>query len=104
MAVVADAAAACRDEPEHGGDRDVLEEQDREHEVGLVVGQAAEVDQGLHRDGARRDVDAGRERERRERRAEGGEADDEAEAAFDEEVERLLRDRRGARCGRAARR
>ena len=44
-AVSADAAAARRDESEHRGDRDVLEEEDREHEVGLVVREAPEVDQ-----------------------------------------------------------
>ena len=48
---------AAAGEGEHEGDRDVLDDQDRQHEVGLVVGQPAEVDQPLdgHRRG--RDVD-----------------------------------------------
>ena len=79
-AVDADAPAARRDEAEHGGDRDVLEEQDREHEVGLVVGQATEVAQRLDCDRARRHVDARRDDDRREAEPERRDADERARA------------------------
>ena len=80
------AAAAGRDEAEHGRDRDVLEEEDREHEVGLVVGQPAEVGQRLDRDRARRDVDARGDDERGEAEAERRDADEEPEAGVDDEI------------------
>ena len=82
------AAAAGRDEPDHGRDRDVLEEQDGEDEVGLVVGEAPEVRQRLDRDRARRHVDAGGDHERGEAPAEGRDADQEPQAEVDDEVGR----------------
>src|SRR6188472_2569222 len=82
------AAAARRDESEHRGDGDVLEEQDREHEVRFVVREAPEVDQCLHRDRARGDVDAGGEDKRGERRAERDQPDEEAEPDVDDQVSR----------------
>ena len=81
-------AAARGGEAEHERDREVLEDEDREHEVGLVVGEPAEVDQPLDRDRARGDVDAGGEDERREARAEGDQADDEPEPGVRDEVDR----------------
>ena len=44
------------DEAEHEREDEVLEHEDPQHEVGLLVGQPAEVDQALHRDRARGDV------------------------------------------------
>ena len=79
-------ATACCREPEHEGDDDVLEHEDREDEVGLVVCQTPEVDEALHGDGAGRDVDARGEHERGGRRAEGDHADREAEPRIDREV------------------
>ena len=59
-------AAARGGETEHERDDEVLEDEDREHEVGLVVAEPPEVDQALDRDRARGDVDARGEHERRE--------------------------------------
>ena len=66
-------------EAEDAGDDDVLEDEDGEDEVGLVVGEAAEVDQPLDRHRARRDVDRGREDQRREAEPERDHADEEAD-------------------------
>ncbi len=79
--------SGCR-ESEHEGDDDVLEDEDGEDEVGLVVTQAAEVDEPLHRDRARGDVHARREDERSEREAEGCHADDQPEPEVRNEVDR----------------
>ena len=79
-------ATAGRDEAEDGGDRDVLEEEDRQDEIGLVVGEPPEVGQRLDRDRARRDVDAGRDDERGEADAEGRPTHEQPEARVDEEI------------------
>ena len=83
-----DLAAARRREAEHQRDRDVLEDEDREHEVGLVVAEPAEVREPLHRDRARRDVDARGEDQRCGRRAERREPDDQAEPGVRDEIHR----------------
>ncbi len=57
--------AAARHDAEHEPDDEILRDEDREHEVGLVVRQAAEVDQALDGDRARRDVDRRGEDDRR---------------------------------------
>ena len=83
-----DAVPTGRREAEHARDDDVLEDQDGEDEVGLVVGEAAEVDQPLHDHGTRRDVDTGREDERREAEAECRDPDEQAEAGVEDQVDR----------------
>ena len=50
-------AAAARREAEHEADGEILRDEDGEDEVGLVVCEAAEVDQSFDGDRARRDVD-----------------------------------------------
>jgi hypothetical protein len=81
-------AAASGGEPEHEPDREVLRDQDRQHEIGLVVGQAAEVDEPLDGDRARGDVDRRGEDERAEADPERRDPDDQAEAGVGEEVDR----------------
>ena len=51
-------AATAAAKPSMNAIDEVLEDEDREDEVGLVVGEPPEVDQPLDRDRARRDVDA----------------------------------------------
>ena len=97
------AAAAAR-EAEHEGDREVLGHEDREHEVGLVVGEAPEVDQPLHGDRARRDVDRAGEDQRPEVEPEGGDADGEAEPHVQHEVDAAADDRVPAAAREAAER
>ena len=79
--------SACGREAEHERDHEILEDEDREHEVRLVVAEAPEVDQPFHRDRARGDVHAGGEHERRVREPERGDADEEAEAEVEGEVD-----------------
>ena len=76
----AEPASAGGGEAEHACDDDVLEDEDREHEIGLVVGEAPEVDQPLDDHRARRDVDAGGKDERREREPERDYTDDQPDA------------------------
>ena len=76
-----DAPSARGDETEHRGDHDVLEDEDRQHEIGLVVGEAPEVDERLDRDRARRDVDARRDHDRSEGEAERGDPHEQARSA-----------------------
>src|SRR5207248_8305439 len=72
-----DLAAAGRRETEDECDSEILEQQDREHEVCFLVGQPAKVDQPFHGDRARRHVDGRREDERAEAEAEGCERSEE---------------------------
>jgi hypothetical protein len=85
---VEDSAPPPVGKTEHERDHEILEQQDRQHEVGFLVGEAPEVDQALDGDRARRDVDPGAEDECAEAEPECGEADDEADAPVDDEVDR----------------
>ena len=104
LAVVETLAASGGDEAEDGRDDDVLEQQDREHQVRLVVGEPAEVRQRLDGDRARGDVDARGDDERREADAERRDADEQPEPGIDDEVARRRRDRRADRSARGGRR
>ena len=73
-------AAPAAGEGEDERDGDVLDDEDREDEVGLVVGQPPEVDQPLDGDRRRGDVDRAGEDDGREREPERRHADDQAEA------------------------
>ena len=79
--------AARSREAEHERDDEILEHEDRQHEVGLVVAQPAEVDQPLDGDRARGHVDARSQDERREAPAEGDHAHDEPEPEVGDEVD-----------------
>ena len=86
----------CRTEPatpgagesQHPGDDEILENENREDEIGLVVGESLEVDQPLHRNGTRRDIDRGGHDQGREREAERDQADEQADPGIHDEVER----------------
>jgi len=69
-------APAARGESEDERDHDVLHDEYRKHEIGLVVCEAAEVDQPLHGDRRRGDVNRGCENERAETQSEGRDSDD----------------------------
>ena len=73
--------------PRTARDDDVLEDEDREDEIGLVVREAPEVDQPLDDHRARGDVDAGGKDERREREPERDHTDDQADGGVDRQVD-----------------
>jgi hypothetical protein len=79
---------SARREPEHEPDHQILRDQDRQHEVCLLVGEPSEVDQPLYRDRTRRDVDRRREHERAEAEAECSDAHDQAETCVHKQVDR----------------
>ena len=86
--VSARVTASTRTEAQHQGEDEVFEDQNREDEVGLVVGQAAKVDQPFPGDRARGDVDRGAEEQCGEAEAEGGHPHDQPQPAVHEQVDR----------------
>ena len=80
--------AAARSKAERECDHEVLGDEDRQHEVGLVVCKPPKVDQPLDRHCARGDVDRRGQDQRREAEPEGSHADQQAEAGVHREIDR----------------
>ena len=80
-------APAGRGEAKQEGDNEVLEDEDREHEVGLVVAEPTKVGQPLGRDRARRHVHTTGKDDRRKADAEGRDPHDQTEAEVGGEVD-----------------
>jgi hypothetical protein len=94
------ATVSCKAERE-GGD-EVFDDEDREHEIGLPVAEAAKVDEPLDGDRARRDVDAGREHDRCRSEAEGRHTERDPDRAVREQVGATAQGEMAAAAGQSA--
>src|SRR5207244_3589668 len=77
-----------------------LGDENRQHEIGLVVGQTAEVDQTLDRDRARRNIDRGGENDCAKAHTERDDPNDQTKPSVREQIDRPANERMPAAAGK----